>query len=734
MKRVLTFAIAIMMVATMFAGFGVALADEPEADFIGGRNAVYIATRFAPVGFSWSGTELYPDRERTFEIGGTYTGFGRDGYLMPACTDDPVTGAVVQPMGIRTSLYNVPAISAAESVEPRFWCEVYLTVKPEGGRSTEDDHWFVVVDSGGNLWFDPDGYFHDSRYYAYADPEDMLYAQDDNSRFDHCTRNPSALVDPIRSNNTQGPYPFLPTTEAGEPNPGYIDFFQANVGDTNGSTFDSTGFGSTPMYFMPASTSEGKKVFRIGWIDRVDFPLTLTGSNEDNPYNPSVDGAFWPTVVGGSHRAQTWVTQASSFGIPADDFWGNRWDDWDQNMPLARFRDGIGAGNPEGPDATFWVDANDNDLQWGEEWHAENLSYDGLYNPGEWIYRAGWVHSQLVGDNVVIGYDPFVVYDFQPYGDLRLTPVSVHIKTASAGSGGVALQGGFTYNYAPGTVPIDRGLGGVPGTLYGFWDPGDDYDIGNMDFLDADGNPDPLPNPRPLVRFNLSALNFGVPDPGVNPTEDDELHTDNISNATVGQSNATIYDPYEHIYRKGYALTTTGRSSNTGDRVEYGDFRLSNVNSNSHPWSVREYTGSNENALGGMWIGDVLVLAEVLTAVCNDDDYYNLSVETDLWEGMIPAQCSATLRSQVGEVVQRTQTINKSTVLGPTPTSFAVPATTFHDCYIGSRQYMGVEIFVDNGIDNNLGVQHYTNEDEYLPDTERLLYNNLSDDYRPGNR
>ncbi len=740
MKRVLTFAIAIMLMVTTFGGIVLAdNGDDAWRPINGGRNATFIAVRWQPVGFTFSGTKLYPDPKRTFEVGGTYCGFGRPEYLMPACTDDPTTGAVELPGGAGgQSLYNIPAATATTSVEPRFWCEFYLTVIPDGPRSTETDHWFAVIDSGGNLWFDPDGFFHDSRYYAYADPEDPLYNRDDDSRFDHCTRNPSCMVDPIQSNNTQGPYPLLPTTESGAPNPGYVDDFQAIAGDTDGITYPVSNTGSTPIYFMPGDDS--KRVFRIGWVDMVDFPLNHAGADDNHPYNGTIDGALRETVVGGTHRADTWTTQASSWEIPADTFWQNRWDDWDEGMQLVRFRDGIGLGFQEGPDAQFWAFANDGVLQWGEEWHTDHFldtagNPNGQYDPGEWIYRAGAVHGIELGlgiANYVIGYDPNSPNPFVDegmiWGDLRLTPVSVHIKKQVSGTGGLAPMGGFTYNYAPGTVPIDKATNGC---FAGVWEAGDDYDIGSMDRLDSAGSP--LPDPtaqRALIPFNLSNANFGMPDPGLNPTEDDELHAENMSARLVGGS--PIFDPYEHIYRKGYAITTSGNQPNTGDVVQYGDLRLSNVNSNAHSWTVKEYTGSDPNRLGGMWIGDVFVLAEVLTAVCNDDDYYNLSVESDLWEGMTPAQCSATLRSQVGEIVARTQTINKSTVLGPTPESFAVPATTFMDCHIGSRQYLGVEIFLDNGVDNHLGFQHYTNDDQVPPDTERLLFNNLSDDYRPG--
>jgi len=724
MKRVLTLAVAAMMVVTAFSGIVMADDSNPPVKFSNdGRNATYIATRFAPAGYSWSGNKLYPDRERNFEIGGTYTGWGRDGYLMPRCTYNPATGAVIMPYLNNERLYNIPATTAT-SVEPRFWCEFYLTVDPDGPESTETDHWFCVVDSGGNLWFDKDGFFHDSRYYAFADPEDILYNQDDSSLFDHCSRNPEALVDPIRANNTQGPYPFLPTDENGNRNDGYVDFM-AN----NSDAWGWTGLGSTPMYFMDA---ELDRVFRIGWIDMIDFPLMRGGgADETHPWDPSINGALRETIVGGSHRENVWVTQASYWGIPADPYWQNRWDDWDYDMELVRFRDGAGAD--VGPDGPFWVfnQATNREFHWGEEWHAENLQEDGIYSPGEWIYRAGQIHAQFTGDNMVMGYDPLVDWEdddsWVGVGDLRLTPVSVHI--VNTGRGG---QGGFTYNYSPGTVPIDYGQASGYGQ-YGIWDPGDDYDIGRMDAKDpVTGDPDPDPVGRWVVPFVMSPPNFGTPDPGLNPMEGDELHAENISDRLVGRSGAPLFDPYENIYRKGYTDTLSGRIQNTNDRVEYGDFRLSGVNSNAHPYAVQHFEGSERNRLGGMWIGDVLVLAEVLTAVANDKDFYNLSVETDLWEGMIPSQCTATIRSQVGEVLQRSQTVNQSTVVGPLPTSFAVPATSFMDCYITSRQYLGVEIFFDNGIDNNLGVQHYTNKQGDPPPEEKLYFNNLSDDYRPG--
>ncbi|NMD14777.1 MAG: hypothetical protein GYA78_05460, partial [Caldisericales bacterium] len=120
MKRVVTLIVVALMFASLGTYFGTARAEEK--DLSTGRNAVYIAQRWAPVGYNWSANKLYQDRTRNFEIGGTYTGWGREDYRMPACTDNPVNGAVrTHDNNLEGPLYNIPA-TAATDVEPRFWC------------------------------------------------------------------------------------------------------------------------------------------------------------------------------------------------------------------------------------------------------------------------------------------------------------------------------------------------------------------------------------------------------------------------------------------------------------------------------------------------------------------------------------------------------------------------------------------------------------------------------------
>ncbi|MDD4029098.1 MAG: hypothetical protein PHX86_05225, partial [Caldisericia bacterium] len=88
---------------------------------------------------------------------------------------------------------------------PKYWAEFYLTIRPEGGLSQEEEKWYIVLDDGGQVWFDPDGSFNDPRYQAKADPQSSRYVPGSNAS------NPMARIDPVRSNNSQGPYVIDPT-------------------------------------------------------------------------------------------------------------------------------------------------------------------------------------------------------------------------------------------------------------------------------------------------------------------------------------------------------------------------------------------------------------------------------------------------------------------------------------------------------------------------------------------
>ena len=167
------------------------------------------------------------------------------------------------------------------------------------------------------------------------------------------------------------------------------------------------------------------------------------------------------------------------------------------------------------------------------------------------------------------------------------------------------------------------------------------------------------------------------------------------------------YDIGEYIYRD-YAPF---------GRVNVGDVRLTNV-----------YIGGNYlRDSGGFSFaeivseGDVLCLLEVLEANC-DSLKYDISVETDVWEGINPSTTGARFRSPNKEIAEGASRIQKNTVLDPTGDKFAVPAATFNDIEVKYRSYIGVQIFRDNGVDNNRGLN--------LPgDTINPF--SLSDDYKP---
>lgn len=138
--------------------------------------------------------------------------WGREGFYMPyavRAVDDPPYSITVPPA---TAFYSTVVSNETSSHVATLgfglWTEVWLTVDvdPGDGQTTYKHHWYVILDDYGQLWFDPDGRFNDCRYYGYADPYDVNYMEDDDYTHDNCTDNPRALVDPIVSNNTQGPY------------------------------------------------------------------------------------------------------------------------------------------------------------------------------------------------------------------------------------------------------------------------------------------------------------------------------------------------------------------------------------------------------------------------------------------------------------------------------------------------------------------------------------------------
>lgn len=167
--------------------------------------------------------------------------------------------------------------------------------------------------------------------------------------------------------------------------------------------------------------------------------------------------------------------------------------------------------------------------------------------------------------------------------------------------------------------------------------------------------------------------------------------------------------------------------------VSPGFFRYSPVNTRLDPATLQPVNGLG---LVGFDVlsktqGDALILSELLLGGC-ESPTYDISVQTDLWMGIdnhigtdkpiVPSVTAARLHSPNGDITANAQRIQKNTVLDPTGLEFFIPATTFHNIKLQYRQYIGVQIFKDNGIDNHLGVNLASN---------KLFEQNLTDDYLP---
>jgi hypothetical protein len=218
----------------------------------------------------------------------------------------------------------------------------------------------------------------------------------------------------------------------------------------------------------------------------------------------------------------------------------------------------------------------------------------------------------------------------------------------------------------------------------------------------------------------------------------DEVHTDNrkIPADFYWQELWTSYEYAEWIYREW------GMDTATHGFVTVGDYRLTNVNGMVNLGTMKKdkHRGwinsdvnlvPSENMNGELVprvFGDGLILAEVLWGGCNAPAY-NLSVETDMWEGMVPSTTATAIRSPNDDVKPAAQTVQKNTVLDPTGANFNIPGTTFHNVNLKYREYIGVQIWKDDGVDNHLGINYPNNPP---PPVDTLYPYNLSDDYRAG--
>jgi hypothetical protein len=180
------------------------------------------------------------------------------------------------------------------------------------------------------------------------------------------------------------------------------------------------------------------------------------------------------------------------------------------------------------------------------------------------------------------------------------------------------------------------------------------------------------------------------------------------------------YDVDEWMYRLPITPALGPRNNPIINKltVVQDSIRLTNVNTRKYETKVRMYP-----FLGcGISAGDALVMLEVMEGGCHTENY-DVTVLSDLFMGDNPSSTCARIYSPNGDIEEKKQRIQKNTVLFPELEDYWLPGTTFHDIKFNYREFIGIEIFVDNGLDNSL---NYVLPDDYLQPQD------LDDNYRAG--
>lgn len=233
MKKLLSILVIMMflVVSMPFGGNFVLTARSADTN----KKATMIFAKFNPVGYDRDG-KILEGKNFPWEPKGTnywgrfYIDNPDDSYLMPFT--EKAVNLSLSPVQVKTP--------GPQATWPLYWAEFYININAQGGKSQEYTKWYAVLDDAGQLWLDPDGQFNDPRYEATSDPSNSSYIKGS------CSANVMARIDPIRSNNTQGPYMF----------------------DSNNKSYQSR------IYFWDRNTSykEGTdRSWRIGWINMPDY-------------------------------------------------------------------------------------------------------------------------------------------------------------------------------------------------------------------------------------------------------------------------------------------------------------------------------------------------------------------------------------------------------------------------------------------------------------------------------
>lgn len=229
------------------------------------------------------------------------------------------------------------------------------------------------------------------------------------------------------------------------------------------------------------------------------------------------------------------------------------------------------------------------------------------------------------------------------------------------------------------------------------------YDYGEWIFLDNDTSGTFNTNDSRLISYTIQwggrAYNFRK---GTNVGPNDEDVQWLAANPTVVARNFPANT--KHAAIPGVSLYDQIYIDNDLNNViTPNDIRMTNIN-----YRFRGYGLTT----GGMYFGDAVLMLELMETTCSWT--YNVSVESDMWMAMekntmqypeiMPSRTAASFKTVNGDINQMSQLVNKATAIDPDGKTFVVPTTTFHDLRAEYREYLGLQIFLDNGVDNNLAL------------------------------
>lgn len=648
MKKILTMLVTAVMLLAVF-GTWMPFAGKAEAASTNSP-VTMIANRWHLVGFDRYGCRLRDGKSVPWERPGIRW-WGRDGYSMPWAlwaTDDRPDAQPIPPATARYT--HVATGSEISSLDNGLWTEVWLTVVPDNGRSTYLDHWYVICDQYGQVWFDPDGTFNDCRYYGYADPYDVNYRQDPKTTNDNCTDNPRALVDPIISNNTQGPYIFDPDYNPFT-NPGTLGwlYHSENYKINNVAAPEYT----NRIYFWDAANPKEKRLWKLGWADMNDF-LAL---NARAPGGALSSGLVYDAT------AKPITDKICAY---------KDYSDWDLNLTL---RDFTRIMSPVG---------NNNAIN-GSVLHTENISYAAsfpdsvasaipahtnlTYDFGEFIYEKAGLGP------VYAAMGPYTSnkISFVDQGDVRRTPTVVTRNTT------------MVMTYPAGSAVVDMGNDGV-------YQPGDDYDVGCSLWAFSDGNfPPGAAYPERFHDQVISGVMNSIYDSG---------------EFIYREVNGTSYTVNGYTWNNGVKIPGDIRLTNVNGWQD-------NINDHDPSITVLKYDTDGRRR-AGIIDGDLLLMAEVTYGGCISPEYDVAVEsdawigwrDAGMWMPVDPAYTAAGIRSHFDTTIQHMNRVQKDAVLSEKTNEFFVPATVFQNVKYNERQFMGWSVWLDDGIDNNAAVNY----------------------------